>query len=349
MLPGHVASRMTVLERQRAHLRWQGPHGDFGSHEVPDQPVKLDSGPGNGWPELGSPDIPGEGCANLNLAGRQGSLKKRKFDKMHTTKVDDENKDKKTRGFPMEDEESKITQQSNNISKGNCSKRETSACSSKETSKASEIQKTDYIHVRARRGQATDSHSLAERARREKISERMKYLQNLVPGCNKITGKAGMLDEIINYVQSLQRQIEFLSMKLAAVNPMIDLNIDNLFAKEAFPICTASILNIDMSPEINSHINYLQANPMHQAVSCLGLELGINTSAGHQASITAPLPIPETFLDSTIFNQILPSSTWESDLQNLYSVDFFQQGRATSLASQQYTGSVEVSNLKMEM
>ncbi|KAJ8563078.1 hypothetical protein K7X08_031530 [Anisodus acutangulus] len=76
----------------------------------------------------------------------------------------------------------------------------------------------DYIHVRARRGQATDSHSLAERARREKISERMRILQDLVPGCNKVIGKALVLDEIINYVQSLQRQVEFLSMKLEAVN-----------------------------------------------------------------------------------------------------------------------------------
>ncbi|ESQ29550.1 hypothetical protein EUTSA_v10023643mg [Eutrema salsugineum] len=66
----------------------------------------------------------------------------------------------------------------------------------------------DYIHVRARRGQATDSHSLAERARREKISERMKILQDLVPGCNKVIGKALVLDEIINYIQSLQRQVE---------------------------------------------------------------------------------------------------------------------------------------------
>ncbi|PUZ46696.1 hypothetical protein GQ55_7G103100 [Panicum hallii var. hallii] len=80
----------------------------------------------------------------------------------------------------------------------------------------------DYIHVRARRGQATDSHSLAERVRRERISERMKMLQSLVPGCNKITGKALMLDEIINYVQSLQRQVEFLSMKLATMNPELD-------------------------------------------------------------------------------------------------------------------------------
>ncbi|CAK7336805.1 unnamed protein product [Dovyalis caffra] len=79
---------------------------------------------------------------------------------------------------------------------------------------------TGYIHVRARRGQATDSHSLAERVRREKISERMKILQRLVPGCDKVTGKALMLDEIINYVQSLQIQVEFLSMKLASVNPL---------------------------------------------------------------------------------------------------------------------------------
>ncbi|KAF6166414.1 hypothetical protein GIB67_034965 [Kingdonia uniflora] len=90
----------------------------------------------------------------------------------------------------------------------------------------------DYIHVRARRGQATDSHSLAERVRREKISERMKFLQDLVPGCNKVTGKAVMLDEIINYVQSLQRQVEFLSMKLATVNPRLDFNMEALLSKD---------------------------------------------------------------------------------------------------------------------
>ncbi|KAL0327213.1 UNVERIFIED_CONTAM: Transcription factor [Sesamum angustifolium] len=66
--------------------------------------------------------------------------------------------------------------------------------------KPAEAPKQDYIHVRARRGQATDSHSLAERARREKISERMKILQDLVPGCNNLPIP------------------QFLSMKLEAVN-----------------------------------------------------------------------------------------------------------------------------------
>ncbi|KAL4575509.1 hypothetical protein LXL04_022355 [Taraxacum kok-saghyz] len=72
----------------------------------------------------------------------------------------------------------------------------------------------EVVHVRARRGQATDSHSIAERVRRGKINERLRCLQDIVPGCYKSMGMAVMLDEIINYVQSLQNQVDFLSMKL---------------------------------------------------------------------------------------------------------------------------------------
>ncbi|KAL0731748.1 hypothetical protein Bca4012_027842 [Brassica carinata] len=60
----------------------------------------------------------------------------------------------------------------------------------------------EVVHVRVKRGQATDSHSLAERA----------------------MGMATMLDEIINYVQSLQKQVEFLSMKLTAASSYYDFN-----------------------------------------------------------------------------------------------------------------------------
>ncbi|KAL5206503.1 hypothetical protein ABZP36_034712 [Zizania latifolia] len=114
----------------------------------------------------------------------------------------------------------------------------------------SESQKEDYIHIRARRGQATNSHSLAERLRREKISERMKLLQDLVPGCSKVTGKAVMLDEIINYVQSLQRQVEFLSMKLATVNSRLDLNIEGLLSKDLLRFPGAPSSSIGFSPEM---------------------------------------------------------------------------------------------------
>lgn len=78
--------------------------------------------------------------------------------------------------------------------------------------------------VRARRGQATDPHSIAERLRRERIAERMKALQELVPNSNK-TDKASMLDEIIEYVKFLQLQVKVLSMSrlggAAAVAPLV--------------------------------------------------------------------------------------------------------------------------------
>ncbi|KAK9048071.1 hypothetical protein SSX86_032966, partial [Deinandra increscens subsp. villosa] len=65
--------------------------------------------------------------------------------------------------------------------------------------------------VRARRGQATDPHSIAERLRRERIAERMKALQELVPNVNK-ADKASMLDDIVEYVKFLQLQVKILSM-----------------------------------------------------------------------------------------------------------------------------------------
>ncbi|KAF5740517.1 hypothetical protein HS088_TW11G00587 [Tripterygium wilfordii] len=65
--------------------------------------------------------------------------------------------------------------------------------------------------ARARRGQATDPHSIAERLRRERISERMKALQELVPTSNK-SDKAAMLDEILDYVKFLRLQVKVLSM-----------------------------------------------------------------------------------------------------------------------------------------
>lgn len=109
---------------------------------------------------------------------------------------------------------------------------ESSGKAAEQNGERSEPPKQDFIHVRARRGQATDSHSLAERARREKISERMKILQDLVPGCNKVIGKALVLDEIINYIQSLQRQVEFLSMKLEAVNSRMNPGIEGFPSKD---------------------------------------------------------------------------------------------------------------------
>ncbi|KAK8570131.1 hypothetical protein V6N13_002829 [Hibiscus sabdariffa] len=78
--------------------------------------------------------------------------------------------------------------------------------------------------VRARRGQATDPHSIAERLRRERIAERIRALQELVPSVNK-TDRAAMLDEIVDYVKFLRLQVKVLTMSrlggAAAVSPLV--------------------------------------------------------------------------------------------------------------------------------
>ncbi|KAI3688394.1 hypothetical protein L1987_82106 [Smallanthus sonchifolius] len=181
---------------------------------------------------------------------------------------------------------------------------------SKSNEKSTEPPK-DYIHVRARRGQATDSHSLAERVRREKISERMKFLQDLVPGCNKVTGKAVMLDEIINYVQSLQRQVEFLSMKLATVNPRMDVNMEALLSKDMFrPLVSLpnNVSPFDASVQpfpygLQSQINGMIPDGPHNQISMNPL-----MAAMHRNSIMKP-PHIDGFGEA--------STLWENDLQSV--------------------------------
>ncbi|XP_047964459.1 transcription factor UNE10-like [Salvia hispanica] len=53
-------------------------------------------------------------------------------------------------------------------------------------------------------------HNQSERRRRDKINERMKTLQKLVPNSSK-TDKASMLDEVIDYMKQLQAQVNMIS------------------------------------------------------------------------------------------------------------------------------------------
>ncbi|XVE95069.1 hypothetical protein REPUB_Repub02eG0064700 [Reevesia pubescens] len=159
----------------------------------------------------------------------------------------------------------------------------------KDSSQTGEAPKENYIHVRARRGQATNSHSLAERLRREKISERMRLLQELVPGCNKITGKAVMLDEIINYVQSLQQQVEFLSMKLATVNPGLDIDLERILSKDILHSRGASGAVLGFGPGINS------PHPFSPAIFP-------GTISGIPSTNPQFPPLPQTVVDNELLN-----------------------------------------------
>ncbi|CAL4934852.1 unnamed protein product [Urochloa decumbens] len=74
----------------------------------------------------------------------------------------------------------------------------------------------------ARRSRAAEVHNLSERRRRDRINEKMRALQELIPHCNK-TDKASMLDEAIEYLKSLQLQVQMMWMGggIAAAPPAV--------------------------------------------------------------------------------------------------------------------------------
>lgn len=255
----------------------------------------------------------------------------------------EESKEKRAKSLDKEKDDVKAkTEQSNSDHSA-----ESTPNAAKENSKPSENPKQDYIHVRARRGQATDSHSLAERVRREKISERMKYLQDLVPGCNKVTGKAVMLDEIINYVQSLQRQVEFLSMKLAAVNPRLDFSIDSFLAKEMMSPCGNFSSMGGLSPDLGPYLQFhqMQQHPSLQAGVCCGLDMPTIVSSADTSLHRAPVSA-DMYVDTNFQGQA--PSLWDTELQNVFTAGLVQ-GRQPPFVSQGNSGHLDVNHMKMEL
>ncbi|XP_010549189.1 PREDICTED: transcription factor PIF3-like isoform X2 [Tarenaya hassleriana] len=62
-----------------------------------------------------------------------------------------------------------------------------------------------------KRSRSAEVHNLSERKRRDRINEKMRALQELIPNCNKVD-KASMLDEAIEHIKSLQLQVQIMSM-----------------------------------------------------------------------------------------------------------------------------------------
>ncbi|KVI06728.1 Myc-type, basic helix-loop-helix (bHLH) domain-containing protein [Cynara cardunculus var. scolymus] len=100
----------------------------------------------------------------------------------------------------------------NNNGRGNA--QSSSSCSSEDDSNVFQDTNGGAINLtvktRAGRGAATDPQSIYARKRRERINERLRILQNLVPNGTKVDIST-MLEEAVHYVKFLQLQIKLLS------------------------------------------------------------------------------------------------------------------------------------------
>ncbi|CAH1419901.1 unnamed protein product [Lactuca virosa] len=105
----------------------------------------------------------------------------------------------------------KITNKNNG--KGNIAQSLSSSCSEDDSNVSQDLNEGPInltAKTRAGRGAATDPQSIYARKRRERINERLRILQNIVPNGTKVDIST-MLEEAVHYVKFLQLQIKLLS------------------------------------------------------------------------------------------------------------------------------------------
>ncbi|KAL5988192.1 hypothetical protein ACLOJK_035955 [Asimina triloba] len=138
-----------------------------------------------------------------------------------------ENPKKKSRVSPAVQRNPKSSQSRKNLKTGRTAEDEetnncvngqsSSSCSSEDDSHASQEPNgaNQNGKTRAGRGAATDPQSLYARKRRERINERLRILQNLVPNGTKVDIST-MLEEAVQYVKFLQLQIKGEMIRLSS-------------------------------------------------------------------------------------------------------------------------------------
>ncbi|EOY01548.1 Basic helix-loop-helix DNA-binding superfamily protein, putative isoform 5 [Theobroma cacao] len=156
---------------------------------------------------------------------------------------------------------------------------------------------------------------------------------------DEVTGKAVMLDEIINYVQSLQRQVEFLSMKLATVNPRLDFNIEGLLAKDIIQ-SRAGPSSLGFSPDMS--VGYPSLHPSQPGLVQAALPVMGNTSDVIRRTLSSQFtPMTGGYKEP---NQL--SNAWEDDLHNVVQMNY---GAGAPSDSQDVNGSLPSGHLKVEL
>ncbi|KAK1305813.1 Transcription factor UNE10 [Acorus calamus] len=81
--------------------------------------------------------------------------------------------------------------------------------------------------ISTKRSRAAAIHNQSERKRRDRINQRMKTLQKLVPNSSK-TDKASMLDEVIEYLKQLQAQVQMMSRMNTIPHMMMPMTLQQM-------------------------------------------------------------------------------------------------------------------------
>ncbi|KAK7355633.1 hypothetical protein VNO80_14893 [Phaseolus coccineus] len=137
-----------------------------------------------------------------------------------------------------------------------------------------------------KRSRAAEVHNLSERRRRDRINEKMKALQELIPRCNK-SDKASMLDEAIEYLKSLQLQVQMMSMGCGMV-PMMFPGIQQYMPPMGMGIGMGMGMEMGMNRPVMSFPNMLTTSALPAATAAAHLGPRFPMPPFHMPHVPAP-------------------------------------------------------------
>ncbi|KQK21024.1 transcription factor PIF4 isoform X2 [Brachypodium distachyon] len=140
-----------------------------------------------------------------------------------------------------------------------------SRCEDADDCEAVDETRTSRRPAGKRRARAAEVHNQSERRRRDRINEKMKALQELVPHCNK-SDKASILDEAIEYLKSLQLQVQIMWMT-TGMAPMMFPGAHQLMPQMAMglnPACMPTAQSLSQLQRVAPFMNNPLPNQMPQ-------------------------------------------------------------------------------------
>ncbi|KAK7336953.1 hypothetical protein VNO77_17507 [Canavalia gladiata] len=159
-------------------------------------------------------------------------------------------------------------------------------CQSEDVDFESEAKKQVRGSASTKRSRAAEVHNLSERRRRDRINEKMKALQELIPRCNK-SDKASMLDEAIEYLKSLQLQVQMMSMGCGMV-PMMFPGIQQYMPAIGMGVGMGIGMEMGMNRPVMPFPNMLPGSALPAATAAAHLGPRFAMPPFHLAHVTAP-------------------------------------------------------------
>uniref|UniRef100_A0A2P2IKN5 Transcription factor PIF1-like isoform X2 n=2 Tax=Rhizophora mucronata TaxID=61149 RepID=A0A2P2IKN5_RHIMU len=138
------------------------------------------------------------------------------------------------------------------------------------------------------RSRAAEVHNLSERRRRDRINEKMRALQELIPRCNK-SDKASMLDEVIQYLKSLQSQVQMMSIGCSMV-PMMFPGVQQYVAPVRMGMGTGMDLELGMNRPMMPFPNVLAGAPLPTPATAAHMGPRFPMPSFHMPPIPPPDP-----------------------------------------------------------